>query len=68
MAKTAASGMEAPLAKANVTALNEGEVPLFVGLFSRFAEIREYLVTRILFEPGGEGLAIACRAGSGFAQ
>lgn len=45
-----------------VTALNEGEVPLFVGLFSRFAEIREYLVTRILFEPGGEGLAIACRA------
>lgn len=45
-----------------VTALKEGEVPLFIGLFSRFAEIREYLVTRILFEPGGEGLAIACRA------
>jgi uncharacterized protein (DUF2336 family) len=45
-----------------VTALKEGEIPLFIGLFCRLADLREYLVTRILFEPGGEGLAIACRS------
>jgi uncharacterized protein (DUF2336 family) len=44
-----------------VTALREGEVPLFIALFCKLAELREYLVTRIIFEPGGEGLAIACK-------
>ena len=45
-----------------VTVLREGEVSLFVTLFHRFTGIRERLVHRILFEPGGEGLAIACKA------
>jgi uncharacterized protein (DUF2336 family) len=45
-----------------VTVLREGEVSLFVTLFHRFTGLRERLVHRILFEPGGEGLAIACKA------
>jgi acyl carrier protein len=45
-----------------VAVLREGEVSLFVTLFQRFTGIRERLVHRILFEPGGEGLAIACKA------
>jgi len=43
-------------------ALSQGEVPLFISLFCRRSSLGETLVTRILFEPGGEGLAIACRA------
>jgi hypothetical protein len=42
--------------------LHEGEVHLFVDLFHRFTGVRNTLVQRILFEPGGEGLAIACKA------
>lgn len=44
-----------------ITALREGEVPLFVSMFCKLTELREYLIMRLLFEPGGEGLAIACR-------
>jgi len=43
------------------TALREGEVPLFVALFAQVSKLREYLIQRLVFEPGGEGLAIACR-------
>lgn len=42
-------------------ALREGEVPLFVAMFCRLSDLREYLVMRLVFEPGGEGLAIACK-------
>jgi uncharacterized protein (DUF2336 family) len=42
-------------------ALREGEVPLFVAMFCKLTDLREYLVMKILFEPGGEGLAIACK-------
>jgi len=45
-----------------VKALRQGEIPLFVSLFCRRSQLRETLVLRILFEPGGEGLAIACKA------
>lgn len=45
-----------------LTALAEGEVPLFVALFSKVTKLREFLVQRLVFEPGGEGLAIACKA------
>lgn len=45
-----------------LTALNEGEVPLFIALFSKVTKLREHLVQRLLFEQGGEGLAIACKA------
>jgi len=44
-----------------VIALREGEVPLFIALFCRLTGLREVLASRILFEPGGEGLAIACK-------
>ncbi len=43
-------------------ALREGEVSLFVAMFCRLTDLRETLVMRMLFEPGGEGLAIACKA------
>lgn len=45
-----------------VRALKQGEIPLFVSLFCGRSQLRETLVLRILFEPGGEGLAIACKA------
>lgn len=45
-----------------LAALSEGEVPLFVSLFAKVTKLREFLVQRLVFEPGGEGLAIACRA------
>ncbi len=45
-----------------ISALHDGEVSLFVSLLSRLAEMREPLVKRMLFEPGGEGLAITCKA------
>lgn len=45
-----------------ITALNEGEVPLFIALFSKVTKLREHLVQRLLFEQGGEGLAITCKA------
>ena len=42
--------------------LQEGEVTLFMTLFGRRTGLRQTLVMRIIFEPGGEGLAIACKA------
>jgi uncharacterized protein (DUF2336 family) len=45
-----------------IRALGQGEVNLFVGLFSGATGLRPHLVRRLLFEPGGEGLAIACKA------
>ena len=41
--------------------LAEGEVALFIALFARSTGLRGGLVRRLLFEPGGEGLAIACK-------
>ena len=45
-----------------VSVLQDGEVSLFVAMFRQLTGLREDLVMRILFEPGGEGLAIACKA------
>ena len=45
-----------------VALLQEGEIPLFVTMFQRLTGLRERLVKRLLFEPGGEGLAIACKS------
>ncbi len=45
-----------------VVALEEGQVDLFVALFARLTGLRDRLVRRLLFEPGGEGLGIACKA------
>lgn len=45
-----------------VDTLRQGEVTLFVDLFAKHTGLRTSLVRRFVFEPGGEGLAIACRA------
>jgi uncharacterized protein (DUF2336 family) len=45
-----------------ISALHDGEIALFIQLFARMASMRPTLVQRMLFEPGGEGLAIACKA------
>ncbi len=45
-----------------VKLLVRGEIPMFLDLFSKLSRLRMTLVRRILFEPGGEALAVACRA------
>jgi uncharacterized protein (DUF2336 family) len=50
------------LAKMMIRALKDGEVFLFEAMFRRLTGLRNTLVKRIMFEPGGEGLAIACKA------
>jgi uncharacterized protein (DUF2336 family) len=42
--------------------LRRGEVRMFEGMFAQLTGLRQNLVRRIVFEPGGEGLAIACKA------
>lgn len=45
-----------------ISALDSGQVRLFVSLLARKSRMREQLITRMLFESGGEGLAITCKA------
>jgi uncharacterized protein (DUF2336 family) len=45
-----------------VQSLRQGEIALFEAMFAKLTGIRLKLVRRLLFERGGEGLAIACRA------
>lgn len=45
-----------------VKALRQGEIILFELGFARLSGIRPLLMRRIIYEPGGEALAIACRA------
>lgn len=45
-----------------LTALQDGEVTLFVAMFRQWTGLREDVVMRMLFEGGGQGLAIACKA------
>ncbi len=42
--------------------LRRGEVRMFEGMFAQLTGLRHNLVRRLVFEPGGEGLAIACKA------
>ena len=35
---------------------------MFEGMFAQLTGLRHNLVRRLVFEPGGEGLAIACKA------
>lgn len=42
--------------------LRLGEISLFEGLIQRATSLRRELVPRLIYEPGGEGLAIVCRA------
>jgi hypothetical protein len=45
-----------------IRVLRDGEVRLFVALFEQMTRLSEPLIMDILFEPSGEGLAIACKA------
>lgn len=45
-----------------IQTLRQGEVVLFEDLLSQVTGLRTNLIRRFVFEPGGEGLAIACRA------
>ena len=42
--------------------LSQGEVSLFEAGFAQITGLRKLLVSRLLFEPGGESLAVACKA------
>ncbi|MDA0652818.1 MAG: DUF2336 domain-containing protein, partial [Proteobacteria bacterium] len=42
--------------------LRKGEVRMFEGMFAQLTGLRTNLVRRLIYEPGGEGLAIACKA------
>lgn len=44
-----------------VQTLRQGEIPLFQSLLAELSGLRLHLVRRLLFEPGGEGLAVCCR-------
>ena len=42
--------------------LRKGEVKMFEGMFAQATGLRGMLIRRLIFEPGGEGLAIASKA------
>jgi hypothetical protein len=42
--------------------LRQGEVPLFEAMFGELSGLTSERLHRVLYESGGEGLAIACRA------
>ncbi len=44
-----------------VETLRQGEIALFEAMLAKMTGIRSTVVRRLLFERGGEGLAIACR-------
>jgi uncharacterized protein (DUF2336 family) len=45
-----------------VQVLRQGEVPLFEGLFGKLSGLKAPRLQSVLYDSGGEGLAIACRA------
>ncbi len=45
-----------------IQVLRQGEIALFEALFGEMSGLRPERVSRVLYESGGEGLAIACRA------
>jgi hypothetical protein len=47
-----------------VLALQDGEVRLFIAMFRRITGVPNKLVMKMLFDPDGTGLAIACKAAS----
>lgn len=42
--------------------LRQGEISLFEACFANYVDLRLRLVRRLLYEPGGEGLSMACKA------
>jgi uncharacterized protein (DUF2336 family) len=45
-----------------ILALREGDVNTFVTLFNRMTELKAPMIDRLLFDPTGRGLAIACKS------
>ncbi len=45
-----------------VQVLRQGEIPLFEGLFGKLSGLAAPRLQSVLYDSGGEGLAIACRA------
>ena len=45
-----------------ILALREGEVNTFVTLFARMTDLKHHMIDRLLFDPTGKGLAIACKS------
>lgn len=45
-----------------VRLLRQGEISLFEEVLGKMTQLRGNLVRRLIYEPGGEGLGIACRA------
>ncbi len=45
-----------------IQVLRQGEVPLFEALFGKLSGLKEPRLQTVLYDSGGEGLAIACRA------
>lgn len=52
---------DALTAKFLIQVLREGEIGLFETMFARLTQLEERLVKRILYEPGGKGLAVTCK-------
>ena len=46
--------------KSMMRILRNGDVALFIAMFSRFTKLDDAFVKRILFDPGGRALAAAC--------
>ncbi|MCC7017493.1 MAG: DUF2336 domain-containing protein [Rhodospirillales bacterium] len=44
-----------------VLALRDGDVNTFVTLFGRMTDLKAHMIDRLLFDPTGKGLAIACK-------
>lgn len=49
-------------ARLMIQTLRRGEVPMFEAMFAQMCDLRLALVQKLLYEPGGNGLAIASRA------
>ena len=49
-------------ARLMIQTLRRGEVPMFEAMFAQLCELRLPLIQRLLYETGGNGLAIATRA------
>lgn len=45
-----------------VKTLLDGEIPLFLAIFSDLTQLNDVAVRRIVFDKSGEGIAIACKA------
>ncbi|MBL4615955.1 MAG: DUF2336 domain-containing protein [Magnetovibrio sp.] len=45
-----------------VQTLSDGEIPLFLAILADLTKLNTVIIRRIVFEKGGHGIAIACRA------